>query len=99
MGLFADDTRFLSRWRLTIDGAGPLVLSSDKVNYFSAAFYLRNPVVGDLGPDEISVGRDRFVGDGMQEHIVVQNHHTRPVEFELALEIATNFAVIFFGNN
>jgi glycogen debranching enzyme len=95
MGLFADDTRFLSRWRLTIDGARPLVLSSDKVNYFSAAFYLRNPVVGDLGPDEISVGRDRFVGDGMQEHIVVQNHAPRPVEFELALEIGADFADIF----
>ena len=61
MGLFADDTRFLSRWVLTINGARPLVLSSDKVDYFSAAFYLRNPIAGDLGPDEISVGRDRFV--------------------------------------
>ena len=46
MGLFANDTRFLSRWVLTINGARPLVLSSDKVDYFSAAFYLRNPVVG-----------------------------------------------------
>jgi hypothetical protein len=64
-GLFANDTRFLSRWVLTIDGARPLRLSSDKVEYFSAAFYLRNPVVGDLGPDEVSIGRDRFVGDGM----------------------------------
>jgi glycogen debranching enzyme len=95
MGLFADDTRFLSRWVLTINGARPLVLSSDKVDYFSAAFYLRNPVVDDLGPDEISVGRDRFVGDGMQEHIVVQNHAPRPVEFELALEIGADFADIF----
>ena len=95
MGLFAEDTRFLSRWVLTINGARPLVLSSDKVEYFSAAFFLRNPVVGDLGPDEISIARDRFVGDGMQEHIVVQNHAPRPVEFELALEMGADFADIF----
>jgi glycogen debranching enzyme len=95
MGLFADDTRFLSRWVLTINGARPLVLSSDKVEYFSAAFFLRNPVAGGLGPDEISVARDRFVGDGMQEHIVVQNHAREPMEFELALEVGADFADIF----
>jgi glycogen debranching enzyme len=95
MGLFANDTRFLSRWVLTINDARPLILSSDKVDYFSAAFFLRNPVVGDLGPDELSVGRDRFVGDGMQEHIVVQNHAPRTLEFELALDIGADFADIF----
>jgi glycogen debranching enzyme len=94
-GLFAEDTRFLSRWVLTINGASPLHLSSDKVEYFSAAFYLRNPIVGGLGPDEISIGRDRFIGDGMQERIVVQNHAPRPIEFELALEVGTDFADIF----
>ncbi len=45
-GLFADDTRFLSRWILTVNGERPLLLSSDRVDYFSAAFYLRNPVGG-----------------------------------------------------
>jgi glycogen debranching enzyme len=95
MGLFASDTRFLSRWLLTINGARPLRLSSDRVDYFSAAFYLRNPVVNGLGPDELSIGRDRFVGDGMQEHIAVQNHAPRPVEFELALEVGSDFADIF----
>src|SRR5687768_12653700 len=95
MGLFASDTRFLSRWLLTINGARPLTLSSNRVDYFSAAFYLRNPVVDGLGPDEISIGRNRFVGDGMQEHIVVQNHAPRPLEFELALELGSDFADIF----
>ncbi len=95
MGLFADDTRFLSRWILTINGARPLQLSSDKVEYFSAAFYLRNPVAGGLEQDVLSIGRDRFIGDGMQEHIVVQNHAPHPVEFELGLEIGTDFADIF----
>ena len=95
MGLFASDTRFLSRWVLTINGARPLPLSSDRVEYFSAAFYLRNPIVAGLAPDEISIGRDRFVGDGMQESIVVHNHAPRRVEFDLALEVGSDFADIF----
>ena len=94
-GLFASDTRFLSRWILTVNGARPLLLSSDKVDYFSAAFYLRNPIAGGLGQDELSIARERFVGDGMQDHVVVRNHSHRRLEFELALEVGTDFADIF----
>jgi glycogen debranching enzyme len=95
MGLFAHDTRFLSRWALTINGAPPLILSSRKVEYYSAAFFLRNPVVGGLEHDEVSIARERFIGDAMQEHLVVSNHSPRRVEFDLALEIGNDFADIF----
>ncbi len=95
MGLFAHDTRFLSRWVLTINGARPLVLSSRKVEYYSAAFFLRNPVVGDLAHDEISIARERFIGDAMQELLVVSNHAQRRVAFDLSLEIGNDFADIF----
>ena len=71
-GLFASDTRFLSVFRLTVNGAKPLRLSADKVEYFSAAFYLRNPPVG-LPQDAVSIARERFVGVGMQDRIRVQN--------------------------
>ena len=93
-GLFAADTRFLSCWRLTVNGARPHLLSSGKVDYFSAAYYLRNPVAGELGRDELSIARERFIGDGMQDHVVVENHSHRRVEFELAFEAASDFADI-----
>src|SRR6266550_9065592 len=93
-GLFADDTRFLSLLRLTVNGEKPLLLSSGKVDYFSAAFYLRNPIAGGLPQDTVSITRERFVGDGMQDLIVVQNQGMEPLSFELALEIATDFADI-----
>ena len=41
-GLYADDTRMLSLYRLLVDGAAPLLLSSRAIDYFSATFYLRN---------------------------------------------------------
>ena len=71
-GLFAEDTRFLSRLCLTIDGKRPLLLSSGTVEYFSAAFFLRNPLTERLPLDAVSVRRERFVGDGMQDHVVGQ---------------------------
>ena len=94
-GLFASDTRFLSRLVLTLNGARPLLLSSDKVDYFSAAFYLRNPVAAGLRQDELLIARERFVGEGMQEHVVLHNHSRRRLEFELAVELGSDFADIF----
>jgi glycogen debranching enzyme len=93
-GLFADDTRFLSRLRLTVNGAKPLLLSYGKVEYFSAAFYLRNPLAGGLPPDSISITRHRFVGEGMQDRVVVQNQSMEPLSCELALELGADFADI-----
>jgi glycogen debranching enzyme len=94
-GFFASDTRFLSRFRLTVNGERPLLLSYGKVEYFSAAFYLRNPLAGGLELDEVAITRERFVGDGMQERIRVQNLTGRELNIELVLEVGTDFADIF----
>ncbi|TML84083.1 MAG: amylo-alpha-1,6-glucosidase [Actinobacteria bacterium] len=93
-GLFAQDTRFLSHLKLTINSARPLLLSSGKVEYFSAAFFLRNPLAGGLKQDVVSIKRERFVGEGMQDHIVVRNESMEPVSFELGLEVGADFADI-----
>ncbi len=94
-GLFAEDTRFLSCFRLTINGKRPLLLSSDKIEYFSAAFFMRNPIAESLPQDALSIRRERFVGDGMQDSIAVVNESMEPVELELELELGSDFADIF----
>jgi len=94
-GFFAHDTRFLSLLRLTVNGSKPLCLSSDKVEYFSAAFYLRNPLAGGLEQDAVSIARERFVGRGMEDRLHVQNQSMQYVSFDLALEFGTDFADIF----
>jgi glycogen debranching enzyme len=95
-GLFAEDTRYLSRLNLTINGKRPLLLSSGRIEYFSAAFFMRNPLAGGLEQDELSIRRERFVGDdGMQDTFVVQNAAMRRLEFDLALDIECDFADIF----
>ena len=93
-GFFAEDTRFLSRLELRINGARPLLLSSGKVEYFSAAFYLRNPVANGLAQDSLSIARARFVGEGMQDHLVLRNEGASSSAFELSLQVGADFADI-----
>ena len=93
-GLFADDMRYLSRLQLRIDGEAPMLLSSGKVEYFSAAFYLRNPVAGGLPQDALSIARERFVGDRMQDTITIRNETAEPQSFSVELEVGADFADI-----
>ena len=93
-GFFAHDTRFLSVLRLSINGKRPLLLSSAQVEYFSAAFYLRNPLAGGLPQDTLSITRRRFVGEGMQERIMLRNEGMEPISFTVGLEIGCDFADI-----
>src|SRR6266511_6126329 len=94
-GFFAEDMRFLSVLRLTIDGERPLLLSSDRIEYFSAAFFLRNAPSARLAQDTVSIMRRRFVGDAMQDVVIVQNQTSAPVRLTLACEVGTDFADIF----
>jgi glycogen debranching enzyme len=94
-GFFASDTRFLSRSVLTLGGARLDPLSHDHSTPHLVSFVLRNPLVGDLQPNELVIERERFVGDCMEERIVVQNHSHRRVDIELGLELAADFADIF----
>jgi glycogen debranching enzyme len=94
-GLFAQDTRFLSLFRLRINGERPLHLSHSRVEYFSAAFYGRNPLAGDLGADVLSIARERFVGEWLQDRISVRNHAMESISFRLSVELGSDFADIF----
>ena len=93
-GLYAHDTRFLSTLTLTINGERPLLLSSGRVEYFSAAFYSRNPLAGGLDQDSLSIARHRFVGDGLQDHVVIRNETRAPLAFTVELDFGTDFADI-----
>ena len=94
-GFIAADTRFLSRSVLTIAGAHPTLLSKSQPAPHVARFVFRNPNVGGLQPDELSIERERFVGDCMYERLHIENHSRRHVVTELALELEADFADIF----
>ena len=86
-GLYYNDTRYLSRWRLLINGERPQLLSSDTVDYYSAAVFLQNPPMPGLPAGAVSLIRDLFVGEGgLQSTLHVENHLLDPLELELELQ-------------
>ena len=76
-GLFSFDTRFLSRWVLTIDGQKLNSLSIDDLQYFESRFFLV-PGTGTVYIDaKLSVIRERAVGNGFHEELTILNHQRR----------------------
>jgi len=94
-GFFHDDTRYLSRFVLTVDGAKLDPLTADNINYYSAAFYLTNPELPQLKQRSFSVRRARFIGDGLTEEIWIKNHLDTPVRLRAQLLCAVDFADLF----
>ena len=72
-GLFLDDTRFLSRWVLTINGRAR-VLSIDELAYFQVQFFLALTTGTVYVDSHLSVVRRRAVGQGFHEEITHLNH-------------------------
>jgi len=94
-GLFMQDTRFLSCWRLTVDGGTPEMFSTDEVTYFSAQFFLMPPPETCYDQAAFSIMRKRSVGGGFHEDLIVLNHTAEPLELDLRLEAAADFADLF----
>ncbi len=94
-GLFSFDTRFVSRWVLTVDGERLDALSTDDLQYFESRFFLV-PGTGTVYVDpELSVIRRRVVTDGFHEEVVILNHRADPVRLDVRLEVDSDFADLF----
>lgn len=94
-GLLHDDTRFVSKWELTIDGVPLSLLKSKTVDYYSAAFFLANPELDGIRANSLAVRRFRFVGGGVHEQIAVYNSTPVAVRFRMRLEVGADFADLF----
>jgi glycogen debranching enzyme len=94
-GLFSFDTRFLSRWVLTINGQRLNALSTDDLDYFQARFFLV-PATGTVYVDaKLSVIRVRAVGGGFHEELRILNHEDHPVNLDVQVLAASDFADLF----
>jgi glycogen debranching enzyme len=94
-GLFLNDTRFLSRFILTVDGHRPTLLSADEQAYFQVQFFLAVTTGTVYVDSHLSVVRRRAVGDGFREEIELHNHDAKPMELQVRLEASADFADLF----
>ncbi len=94
-GLFSFDTRFLSKWVLTIDGQRLNALSVDDLQYFETRFFLV-PGTGTVYIDaKLSVIRRRAVGDGFHEELTIMNHDDKRVDLTVRIDAGCDFADLF----
>jgi glycogen debranching enzyme len=94
-GLFSYDTRFLSKWVLTINGDRMNPLSVDDLQYFESRFFLV-PGTGTVYIDaKLSVIRRRAVGNGFHEELTILNHADEPVDLRVRLDAGCDFADLF----
>src|SRR5437762_713315 len=94
-GLFSFDTRFLSKWVLTVDGQKLNPLSTDDLQYFETRFFLV-PGTGTVYVDsKLSVIRQRAVGNGFHEELTILNHDEKPVDLTIRVDAGCDFADLF----
>jgi glycogen debranching enzyme len=94
-GLFAFDTRFLSKWVLTVNDQRLNALSVDDLQYFETRFFLV-PGTGTVYVDaKLTVIRQRAVSDGFREQLTILNHEDTPVDLVVRIEAASDFADLF----
>ena len=88
-GFFNEDVRHLSRWELLVDGKPIDVLTSKRVDYYSAR------IVGGTRNDKpIAIRRDRFVTDGFHEDVEVENLSDERRSVRVEFRFASDFADI-----
>jgi glycogen debranching enzyme len=94
-GLFLDDTRFLSRWILTVNGIRPSVLSVDEQEYFQVQFFEAVTTSTIYVDSHLSVARKRAVDKGFHEEILVWNHDKKAMDLDVQVDAAADFADLF----
>jgi glycogen debranching enzyme len=94
-GLFYRDMRHLSRWQLRLDGRALSALSAETLEYDEAVFFLVEPTGTIYRNPAMSLIRRRQVSEGFRERLELHNHGLDPVEVEISILFAADFADLF----
>ena len=106
VGFFAQDTRFVSTYGVTINGRAPVLLNAARIEHFSVRHEFASPELplgtGALGasgislpPRSIGFRLDRTISEGIHEDYDLVSYAPIPVRLILELEISSDFADIF----
>jgi len=99
LGLFAQDTRFVSHYELGINRAPWTLLNGGAIAYSTARWYYTSPEVetegGMLPARAIGMCVEREIGHGVCEEITITNYSLTPVAFQFEIIIRSDFADIF----
>lgn len=94
-GLFVQDTRFLSRWELSINDQHLEPLTAEQKEPYRALFVGRVTRTDGYADSPLVVERLREVGPGLMEQITLRNYSRHAVECSVSLRVEADFADLF----
>jgi glycogen debranching enzyme len=99
-GLYTEDTRFLSEFRLLLGGKTPVLLSSNADLAYAMVIDSTNPNLTEgkvvrVPQQTLSVQRFRLLADRLYERISLRNYSTSAVGSTLQLSLAADYADTF----
>lgn len=99
-GLYTEDTRFLSEFRLSVGGKSPVLLSSNADLAYAMVIDSTNPNLTEgkvvkVPQQTLSVQRFRLLADRLYERISLRNYSTTAVGSTLKLSLAADYADTF----
>jgi len=99
LGVFADDTRFVSYYAIFANGEPWMRLASSATTHDTARFYLTNRAFatedGEVPAQTLGLVITRTVADGVHEDLDVTNYGQQPVCFNLEVALRSDFADIY----
>ena len=91
-GLFLGDTRFLSRFRIRVNGLDPLLLGSTEETLFQSSYLCTNQALANIPARGIGILQRNTIAEGtVQIQLTLANWALKPLEFELSIEVAADF--------
>jgi glycogen debranching enzyme len=93
-GLYHHDTRYLSEWRLSVQGKPLTLLTSQPLDANCQLFHLTNQEAQGLPAEAITVRRQRTIGSGMGEQITVISYLQEPVTLRVELAVDADFSSV-----
>lgn len=94
-GLFSFDTRFISKWELTVNGERLNALAVDDLQYFESQFFLVPGEPTHYVDAKLSIIRHRSVVGSFHEELTLLNHEDEQVDVVVRLNVESDFADLF----
>ncbi|MGK3648271.1 amylo-alpha-1,6-glucosidase [Pseudarthrobacter enclensis] len=94
-GVFHDDTRILSAWKLTVNGQPLEPLTAETKEPYRALFIGRVPRSDGYADSPLIVERLREVAAGMVEGVTIRNYSTSPATCTVSVSVEADFADLF----
>jgi hypothetical protein len=98
-GLYFRDTRLVSGWNICANGASWELLNGGNLYHYASKIFLTNREIGTekgiIKPRTLQLTLSRAIDGGMHEDIDIVNYGRDVAEFNLEIQIRSDFADLF----